>query len=345
MVASQGSDAAHRPSRSRTTGSLSSFGSAHVRRPCKANISRAFAESPKRTTSSGQFWSQQYEDQFFRTYFFTERERVHGKIPGTYIELGANDGSVASNTRHFYAAHGWRGLLVEASPPLCERLAKNRPGDVVLCGAVCDYNISTSAGFVRFATAAGSGSASLVGHVVNQGSNAEWSATSIRQHKLTTFSVPCAPLGSMLASSGIAYADFFSLDVEQNELRVLNTIDFRAFRFAVGVIELECPGRVTPLSVQDAAVRALLARHGYTYVMRQRGNDVWIDERVLWAKRGAERVQAALRSRLFASSRLAVNMIDRRCCDGHGASVQSRWWLYCGRVEGARGSHLGHHAG
>lgn len=125
-------------------------------------------------------------------------------------------------------------------------------------------------------------------------------------------------MSSLLASAGITRADLFSLDVEQNELRVLRTIDFSTFRFAVGFIELECPGKDNALSVQDKKVRDLLTRHGYTFVMRNRGNDVWIDRRVPWARRGAAGLTTALRAR-----RVSPGMLDPNCCDGYGAANMS----------------------
>jgi len=163
------------------------------------------------------------------------------------------------------------------------------------------------------------GPGTLAGHAIDQmhGGSA-WSAMMTRKHNLQVVTVPCAPMRSLLASAGITRADLFSLDVEQNELRVLRTIDFSAFRFAVAFVELECPGKANALSVQDKDVRALLTRHGYTYVMRNRGNDVWIDRKVPWARRGAASLLAALRGR-------SVNpeMIDRNCCDGRGAANMS----------------------
>ena len=286
--------------------------STHLRRPCKANITDAFAERIQRRKTN-RWWSQQAEDEYYVNYFLIER----GQSPGTYVELGANDGDQASNTRRLYEVHGWRGVLIEASPPLCETLTNNRPGDVVLCGAVCQDRFG---GHVQFTTTEKTtGPSSLVGHAAAQGVDSDWSTKMSRYYSLTTFSVPCVPLGSMLASSGMTYADLFSLDVEQNELRVLRTINFTNFRFAVAFVELECPGAANSLSVQDEEVRALLTSHGYTYVMRQRGNDVWIDERVPWARRGAKRSQDALRAHSMPQQ-----MIDTKCCGGKGAIDRTR---------------------
>lgn len=47
---------------------------------------------------------------------------------GFYVELGANDGALASNTYFFELKKGWSGLLVEPAPNLFLSLLKRRGG-------------------------------------------------------------------------------------------------------------------------------------------------------------------------------------------------------------------------
>jgi hypothetical protein len=56
-------------------------------------------------------WSSQSgEDQHaFNTFF-------PNQVAGFYVEMGALDGSMFSNTLAFHKYLGWRGLLIEASP-------------------------------------------------------------------------------------------------------------------------------------------------------------------------------------------------------------------------------------
>ena len=55
-------------------------------------------------------------------------------------------------------------------------------------------------------------------------------------------------------------------------------------------------------------VRALLQAHGYRYVMRQRGNDIWIDPKTAWAAAGARRARVAARKGEMQSC-----MLDKNC--------------------------------
>lgn len=69
--------------------------------------------------------------------------------------------------------------------------------------------------------------------------------------------VPCRPLGSILRSHGIAFVDFFSLDVEGAELLVLQTMDW-SIPVRVWVIEFAWENKDTNLKIVE-----LMANNGY----------------------------------------------------------------------------------
>eukprot|EP00889_Picochlorum_renovo_P005493 jgi/Picre1/32523/NNA_007869.t1 len=75
--------------------------------------------------------SQQGEDVFLWNYF-------GDMCGGSYIELGAIDGVVLSNSFIFNKALGWSGILVEASPVNAANLMNNRPDDICVNAAVCN---------------------------------------------------------------------------------------------------------------------------------------------------------------------------------------------------------------
>ena len=69
---------------------------------------------------------------------------------GFYLDIGANEPEVSSNTYTLYA-RGWSGILVEPIPDICQRLRRYRPRDIVIeaaagreCGSqqffVCEKN-------------------------------------------------------------------------------------------------------------------------------------------------------------------------------------------------------------
>ena len=178
-----------------------------------------------------------------------------------------------------------------------------------MCAAVGDASFG---GHLSFTMSEAGDNA--IGHSVEMGTAATWSADRGKQRRMRTVTVPCRPLSQFLATAGLEYVDLFSLDVEMQELKVLKTIDWKRFRFGVAFVELECPGKVNAISVQDARVRHLLSKHGYEFLMRVRGNDVWIDRSLPWVRQGAERAIEAARSRKMLGC-----MLDRECGDGKGA--------------------------
>ena len=56
--------------------------------------------------------------------------------PGTFLEVGGNDGLQQSNTYALERELGWSGVLVEAVPQLAAEAARNRPNATVVCAAV-----------------------------------------------------------------------------------------------------------------------------------------------------------------------------------------------------------------
>jgi FkbM family methyltransferase len=54
-----------------------------------------------------------------------------GKDKGIYIDVGANDPVILSNTKRFYDK-GWHGINIEPNPILFQKLSKERPRDINL---------------------------------------------------------------------------------------------------------------------------------------------------------------------------------------------------------------------
>jgi hypothetical protein len=72
--------------------------------------------------------------------------------------------------------------------------------------------------------------------------------------------VDCVPLTWVLEKVGLTHVNFFVLDVEGGELQVLQAIDFS--KVTMDVIVIEADGGDP---AKEAAIKALLSQHGYTY--------------------------------------------------------------------------------
>jgi FkbM family methyltransferase len=214
---------------------------------------------PKATPDGSLFKSQSSEDQHLMLFF-------NGLCNGTYVELGALDGVLFSNTYVFNKALGWKGVLLELSPSNFESLRTNRREEIaVINAAVC-----AQSGTVHCVEAG------AVGGVW------EFAAADFRNHfwgASTTIEnskpINCVPLRDVFHSiSEHFYADFLSLDVEGAELDVLESIDFDKTAFGIILIEADT-GNIT----KNVAVREFLVARGYAFLYWYQRSDWFINDR------------------------------------------------------------------
>ena len=208
-------------------------------------ITARAAESP--IDPSSWLWrSQQGEDKIVFDEFFHD-PRKGAVTHGVFVEVGALDGVLYSNTLAFEKNLHWSGVLIEGCPEFWPRLDANRPGTstVKVQSAVCDADNGT----VTYAKKC-SASAGVIGDFGDK----------FTQHSRMqggSIEVPCKRIGAMLKQHGIDHIDFFSIDVEGYELKLLETMDWD---IAVDVIVIEVEHQPYDVII---AIRQLLVRHGF----------------------------------------------------------------------------------
>jgi len=185
------------------------------------------------------FFSQQAEDATLFNMFFNRIER------GTYLEFGAVDGVLYSNTLFLEQNLGWSGVLLEASPSSFQGLQKNRAQR----NHVFNLAICNAPGTKTF-----------------RGTNAEGGIEEFlpgkgKQASSTKYSVKCDTLKNVLRTANVTYIDFWSLDVEGGELDVLDSMDWS---IPVCVLLVE-------RNANDDAIELLLIEKGFLYVRQLRG--------------------------------------------------------------------------
>lgn len=85
----------------------------------------------KEHSPPGKYYSQSKEDSTAENRYF---HNLHG---GVFLEMGALDGVIYSNTKFFEDSRGWRGLLIEPKEEAFRALAGNGPNSLALNAAVC----------------------------------------------------------------------------------------------------------------------------------------------------------------------------------------------------------------
>ena len=191
-------------------------------------------------------FSQQAEDLHIDRFF-------NGRSSGFYVDIGAFDPVVYSNTLKFYQ-RGWRGINIEPNPDLIQKIRTHRPADINLNVAISDTCEKLS--YYRFESPALNSFSEA--HV------ADWAGQKgFKQVDVLT--LPTRLLSDVLdeylpADTAI---DFMSVDVEGWDLKVLSSNNWKRYRPTLLLVEFE-------YSLQDQVVGTSL----YSF-LRDHGYEIW----------------------------------------------------------------------
>lgn len=220
-----------------------------------------------------------YQSQMGQDFFLNKWIFKNGG-PGVFVDVGAFDGELGSNTWFFEKRLNWTGVAFEPNGAEYEALRRARS-----CRAVrgCAYNKNGEVSFLAVSEAAAEsrpvevfrpanltslaldprhGAVMLSGiraHIENMDRVDNLSTVGHLEQRLVT--VPCYRVDSVLDESGIRTVDYLSIDVEGAELQVLQGIDFT--RVQVNVIGVEASPCFP--EVYDLLTRAGFEYHGLLF--------------------------------------------------------------------------------
>ena len=202
------------------------------------------------------FYSQLGEDLFiFRNFINQKRDdRI-------FVELGACDGVIYSNTKFFEDNLNFKGILIEPLPNIFNNLQANRRN------SKC-YNLAIS------------NKHHTVNFIVN---NSQPACSGITELMADTFmksihknsneiKVNACPLRCILDSVDTKYIDILSIDVEGGENLVLDTMNWD---IEVYIICIELDGLN---SEKDEYCRSILKNKGFEFELRIHINEFWINK-------------------------------------------------------------------
>jgi FkbM family methyltransferase len=169
---------------------------------------------------------------------------------GFYIEIGANDGVMYSNT-YVFEQLGWRGICVEPQKDIFEKyLTKYRKCD---CRNVAISSKSEENAEFLLATGFNPISGLTVGmDDEHKNWTKEHGAIEMIKVKTITFDE------LMSNYPDVTVIDFISIDVEGHESEILNSIDFSKYKFRFLLIENNEPEKI----------KNILEMNGYKEVMK-----------------------------------------------------------------------------
>ena len=163
---------------------------------------------------------------------------------GFYIECGANDGVSQSNTWYFEKELNWKGLLIEPVNHVFRELKKNRNNNNFFSNkALCPINFKQKFIYLN----------------LDLKDTLSTRSTEDNIKSRVKIKVKTENLNSILNKiKAPKIIDFFSLDVEGDEFKVLNGINFKKYKFKYILIE----------TYHLKKIKNFFEMYGYKYVKK-----------------------------------------------------------------------------
>jgi FkbM family methyltransferase len=148
---------------------------------------------------------------------------------GFFVEAGANNGILQSNTLYYEKKYNWSGILIEPNYESYIACKTNRPNCIVEHCALVSNTYTQNYIEGTFLTKGGTCGLSLMEYVTDYGDQCDEAMKEIKTIKKNNneiTKVPAKKLQDILNANNIRHIDLFSLDVEGYEISVLNGLDF-----------------------------------------------------------------------------------------------------------------------
>jgi FkbM family methyltransferase len=171
---------------------------------------------------------------------------------GVFVEVGANHPTMFSQT-WYLEQQGWRGILVEPTPALCELLRAQRPKSEIV-EAACGGPEQVGRATFRIA-----------GCHVHSSLSAE--PVAWEREVVDEIDVELTTLDAILDRCGEPHPQFVSIDVEGDQLAVLRGFDLRRHQPELVLLEDHLTGYAT---------HRLMTRQGYRLVKRTGFNSWYV---------------------------------------------------------------------
>ncbi len=176
-----------------------------------------------------QYFGQYKQDKYLNKIF-------KNKSNGVFVDIGAHDGITFSNSYFFEKEKNWKGICVEPIPEIFDKLNKHR-NCIKINGC-----ISNKVGSEKFLRVRGKFvDTEMLSGLVEDYDNRhlERIDREIKEYggSKEEIEVTCYDINNILKKNELNQVDFFTIDTEGNELKILKTIDFDQFDFDVFIVE------------------------------------------------------------------------------------------------------------
>jgi len=151
---------------------------------------------------------------------------LSGRRNGFFIECGAADGEIFSNSLFFELHRNWTGLLIEANPDYHRALLEINRRSYVLRACL---SMERRPAVVRLRRDG------VLSGIVDTAHQSRLSF--VNNTKNRDVDVNCFPLNAITSALGVSHVDYLSLDVEGPEVEILRTVNFTSLYIDVITVE------------------------------------------------------------------------------------------------------------
>lgn len=171
--------------------------------------------------------SQHKQDRYFNENIFKNKRN------GVFLDIGAHDGEVFSNTFFFEKELGWTGICVEPNPKVYNRLVTIRD---CKCFNNCVSDVSMDLDFTVV-----NGYAEMLSGITSNYDPRHLQRirdeVNLMGGSIENIKVRSETITNLSELAGISHFDFCSIDVEGSEINILRSIDFTKIKIDYFVIE------------------------------------------------------------------------------------------------------------
>lgn len=219
------------------------------------------------------YYSQCGEDKFLNDFIFKN------KTNGVYIELGAIDGVLYSNTKFFEDTLNWTGILIEPNPFPFKYLQYQRPKNYLFNDLVsCNKDPLKYRYFENgFSAVSGVESTLPQKHMISWFESDDNAVLACKQDSILLHP---KTLSEIVKTTNFTHIDLLSLDVEGHEYEVLLSWDFS---IPIDVILIEMLGDQPE---KDELCRKILIEHNYKCLTKYKHNEIYALETYMNKKEG-----------------------------------------------------------
>ena len=202
------------------------------------------------------FFSQSGQDKCIKNHFFKNLKK------GFFVEIGAFDGIDGSNCFYFEKFMDWNGIAIEPSPVHFEKLKKNR-------NCICiNKAISNKNDYKEFVEVI-NGYVQMSGIVTDEYKKTLDIIMKDPRTKMNKFNIKTSTFKEIVGENKII--DYLSIDVEGEENRILESIDFNYFNIKVLSVENNYP--------EQNNYNNLLKDKGFTYFDKYGVDEIYYNKK------------------------------------------------------------------